>query len=234
MMLASACLLLFMVPLLTLLRTRGTNVPAELSQRAEGHLGKAEEDFELVSAAQAGEVAAFEKLVRKYQKRMLNIAYRMIGDYEDACETVQETFLSAYRSIKRFRKEAAFSTWLCAICLNHAKNRLKKTRNKARHEVQPMDDLLETEESAFARETASDCLSVIEQMERKEVQEKVQECMNGLDDEYREVLVLRDIQGFSYEEISAILNVPDGTVKSRLFRARDGLKNSLKKTLGEL
>jgi RNA polymerase sigma-70 factor (ECF subfamily) len=196
--------------------------------------GGAEEDFKLVSAAQAGEVDAFEKLVRKHQKRMLNIAYRIIGNYDDACETVQETFLSAYRSIKSFRKEAAFSTWLCGICLNQARNRLKKTRSRARHEVQPTDDPLDTEEGAFARETTSDCPSVIEQMERKELQERVQECMNRLEDEYREVLVLRDIQGFSYEEISDILKVPDGTVKSRLFRARDALKNSLKKALGDL
>lgn len=234
MMLASGPLLHFTISLLALLEAPGTNARAELSHESGMRAGKAKTDFELVSAAQAGDVDAFEILVRKYQKRMLNIAYRMIGNYEDACETVQETFFSAYRSIKRFRKEAAFSTWLCGICLNHSRNRLKQTRSRTRHEVQPMDDPPDTEESAFARETTSDCLSVIEQMERKELQEKVQECMNGLDDEYREVLVLRDIQGFSYDEIRDILNVPDGTVKSRLFRARDALKNSLKKALGDL
>ena len=223
----------FVISLLSLLEVPGTKVPVELSHKTGRHAGRVDTDFELVTAAQAGSVDAFGELVRKHQKRMLNIAYRMIGNYEDACETVQETFLSAYRSIKRFRKEAAFSTWLCGICLNQSRNRLKQMRSRARHEVQPVDDPVEMDESAFARET-SDCLSVIEQMERKELQERVQECMNGLDDEHREILVLRDIQGFSYEEISDILKVPDGTVKSRLFRARDVLKNSLKKALGEL
>jgi RNA polymerase sigma-70 factor, ECF subfamily len=205
-----------------------------LSQASGTKIEQAKADSDLVSAAQAGDVHAFEELVRRHQTRMLNIAYRMTGNYEDACDAVQETFLSAYRSIKRFRKEAAFSTWLCTICLNRARNRLKQMRSRTRHEVQPLDDHMDTEEAASARDTPSDCLSVVEQMERKELQEKVQECMNRLEDDYREVLVLRDIQGFSYEEIGDILKVAEGTVKSRLFRARDALKESLKKALGEL
>jgi RNA polymerase sigma-70 factor, ECF subfamily len=224
----------FLITLLSLLGAQGTNGPEGLSQESGERSGSAGADSELVSAAQAGDVGAFEELVRRHQKRMLNIAYRMTGNYEDACETVQETFLSAFRSIKRFRKEAAFSTWLCTICLNHSKNRLKQARSRNRHEVQPMEDPRDDQETACARETQSDCFSVIEQMEKKELQEKVQECMNRLDDDYREVLVLRDIQGFSYEEIGDILKVPDGTVKSRLFRARDALKDRLKKALGEL
>jgi RNA polymerase sigma-70 factor (ECF subfamily) len=224
----------WLITILALLEFQGTNAPEGLSQGSGTHSGRTKADSELVSAAQAGDVDAFEELVRKHQKRMLNIAYRMIGNYEDACETVQETFLSAYRSIKRFRKEAAFSTWLCAICLNHSRNRLKQTRSRTHHEVQLTDDPTDTQEASFARETTSDCLSIVEQMERKELQEKVQECMNRLDDEHREVLVLRDIQGYSYDEIRDILKIPDGTVKSRLFRARDALRESVQKALGEL
>jgi RNA polymerase sigma-70 factor, ECF subfamily len=220
-----------LISILSLLGAQGTKTPDELSKE----LGTPKADADLVSAAQTGDVHAFEELVRRHQKRMLNIAYRMIGNYEDACETVQETFLSAYRSLKRFRKEAAFSTWLGKICLNHARNRLMQTRSRSRHEVQTLDEKREAEESsASVRETPSDRLSVIEQMERKELEEKLQECMNRLDDDYREVIVLRDIQGFSYEEIGDILKIADGTVKSRLFRARDALKESLKKALGEL
>ena len=80
-------------------------------------------DYEAVTACQKGDVAAFEALVEKYQKKMLNIAYRMTGDYDDACEIVQEAFLSAYRAIRKFRGEARFSTWLYGIVVNHAKNR---------------------------------------------------------------------------------------------------------------
>jgi RNA polymerase sigma-70 factor (ECF subfamily) len=165
---------------------------------------------------------------------MLNIAFRMIGDYDDACETVQETFLSAYRSIRRFRREAAFSTRLYGICLNHAKNRLKQRSCRSRYEAQSMDDPVETEDGSFGREMPSDHLAALEEMERKEIQERVRECRNGLDDEYREVLVLRDIQGFSYDEVRDILGIPDETVKSRLFRARDALRASLKKVFGDL
>ncbi len=212
----------------------GTNTPAAVSHRAKETSGKDDEDRQLVSACQAGDDDAFERLVRKYQKRMLNIAFRMIGDYDDACETVQETFLAAYRSIRRFRKEAAFSTWLYAICVNHARNRLKQTRSRGRFEAQSLDDPVETEDGSFGREMASDHPTALEEIERKELQQKVQECMNRLDDEYREVLVLRDIQGFSYDEIRDILGIPDGTVKSRLFRARDALKAHLLKVFGDL
>lgn len=165
---------------------------------------------------------------------MLNIAYRMIGDYDEACETAQETFLSAYRSIRRFRREAAFSTWLYGICVNHAKTRLKQSSCRSRYEAQSTDDPVETEDGSFGREMPSDHLTALEEMERKEIQERVQECMNRLDEEYREVLVLRDIRGFSYDEIRDILGIPDGTVKSRFFRARDALKASLKKVFGDL
>jgi len=221
--------------LLSTFEAHGTNTTIAVSNKTKGAFSKPDEDLELVSACQAGDDDAFERLVRKYQKRMLNIAYRMIGDYDDACETVQETFLSAYRSIRRFRKEAAFSTWLYGICVNHAKNRLKQSSCRSRYEAQSMDDPVETEDGSFGRrEMPSDHLTALEEMERKEIQERVRECRNGLDDEYREVLVLRDIQGFSYDEVRDILGIPDETVKSRLFRARDALKASLKKVFGDL
>jgi RNA polymerase sigma-70 factor (ECF subfamily) len=191
-----------------------------------------DEDCGLVTACQGGDVDAFEVLVRKYQKRMVNIAVRMTGDYEDACEIVQESFLSAYKSIKRFRGEAKFSTWLYAICINHAKNQMRSEKNRSRY-VQPPGDLLENERGSLVYQAASDDRPILEQLEKKEVDEKVQECICSLEDEYREVLVLRDIQGLSYEEIRGILDIPEGTVKSRLFRARESLRNRLKKALGD-
>jgi RNA polymerase sigma-70 factor (ECF subfamily) len=206
----------------------------EVSHKKKEVFGLADEDDELVSACQKRDVEAFEVLVKKYQKRMLNIAYRMVGDYEDACEIVQETFISAFRAIEKFRREASFSTWLYGICVNQAKNRLKQTRGRSRHEVQSLDDPAEAEEGIPDKGPASDHFSALAYLERKEVQEKVQECIGRLEEEHREVLVLRDIQGFSYEEISDILKVPDGTVKSRLFRARGALKDSLIGVFGDL
>ena len=85
----------------------------------------ADDDAEFVSRCQRGDIDAFEVLVTRHQKKMLNIVYRITGDYDDACEVVQEAFLSAYRAIKKFRGDAKFSTWLTGITVNHAKNRLK-------------------------------------------------------------------------------------------------------------
>jgi RNA polymerase sigma-70 factor (ECF subfamily) len=163
---------------------------------------------------------------------MFNIAFRMTGSYEEACEVVQEAFLSAYRSIKKYRREARFSTWLYSITVNQTRSRLKEMRNHDFHEGVSIDDPPEDEKDSVLRQYPSHQMGVVEQVEQKEIKEKVQECINALDDEHREVVVLRDIQGFSYDEIAEMLKVPDGTVKSRLFRARLLLKDSIGKVLG--
>jgi len=193
-----------------------------------------DDDNHYVSLCQGGDINAFQVLVERYQKKMLNTAYRITGDYEEACETVQEAFLSAFKAIKKFRGEAAFSTWLTGITMNHARNRLKKMRSHSHHEGVSIDDPIETETGQIFYDHPSQEEPIIEQLEKKELQAKVQECIGTLDDEFREVLVLRDMQEFSYDEIHAILNIPEGTIKSRLFRAREALKNCLKKVIGDL
>ncbi len=193
-----------------------------------------DEDFEAVSACRRGDANAFQPLVEKYQKKMLNLAYRMTGDYEEACEVVQEAFLSAYRAIKQFRGEARFATWLYGITINQAKNRIKQIQSRSHHEMVSLDDPVETENRRLTHDAPSDEVSIVEQLEKKDIQVKVQQCINSLDDEHREVLILRDIQGFSYEEIRDILKIPDGTVKSRLFRARDAMKHCLKRVISDL
>jgi RNA polymerase sigma-70 factor (ECF subfamily) len=193
-----------------------------------------DDDNHYVVLCQRGDTNAFQALVERYQKKMLNIAYRITGDYEEACETVQEAFLSAFKTIKKFRGEAAFSTWLTGITMNHARNRLKKMRSHSHHEGVSIDDPIEIETGQILYNHPSQEEPIIEQLEKKELQAKVQECIGTLDDEFREVLVLRDMQEFSYDEIHAILNIPEGTIKSRLFRARKALKNCLKKVIGDL
>ena len=195
---------------------------------------KTDEDYKWVSLCQEGKADAFETLVEKYQKKVLNITYRMIGNYDEACEVVQEVFLSAYRAIGKFRGESKFSTWLYSIAINLTKNHLRKMTARHHWEGASIDDPVEIESGQRRGGQPAHESSILEQLEKREVQAKVQECINLLDDEYREVLVLRDIQGFSYEEISDILKIPDGTVKSRLFRARDALKAFLKKAFGDL
>jgi len=193
-----------------------------------------DEDAEIVSFCKKGNVDAFEELVRKHQKKMLNIAFRMIGNYEDACEIVQDAFVSTYKAIRHFEEKARFSTWLYTIVVNLSRNRLNQLKIKNSREAFSMDDPILTDSGELAVELASSEPSVLERLEKRNVQQKVQECINALDNEFKEVIILRDMQGFSYDEISDMLKMPGGTVKSRLFRAREMLRDCLKRVMGDL
>lgn len=192
------------------------------------------EDEEFVSLCRKGDVDAFEALVHRHQKRMFNIAYRMLGDYEEAANMVQDAFLAAYRSLKSFKGKSQFSTWLYSILINHCKNRLKQVRVQRLHEAFSLNEAILSQEGQIQSDPPSNDPSALEHLERKDIQEKVQGCISRLDSPFQEVLILRDIQGFSYEEISEMLNLPEGTIKSRLFRAREALKDCLKKFIGDL
>ena len=163
---------------------------------------------------------------------MLNIAFRMTGDYDEACDITQEAFLAAYKSIGKFKGEAKFSTWLYRIVVNYSKNRLKQMGGRDRREGALLDDSGEIKTEGVSNPV--DCENPGTRLEIREREAQVQKCITSLDEEYRDVLVLRDIQGFSYEEISGILKLPDGTVKSRLSRARNALKDCLVKVIGDL
>jgi len=194
----------------------------------------ADEDANLVSLCKKGNVDAFEVLVLKHQKMMINIAYRMIGNYEDACEIVQDAFISAYKGIKNFEEKAKFSTWLYTIVVNLSKNRLKQTKTQQYYEGSSIDAPTVTDKNQINADPASDEPSILEKLVRKDVQQSIQECINSLNSEFKGVIILRDMQGFSYDEISDMLRISEGTVKSRLFRARYALKDCLKKVMGIL
>ncbi len=159
---------------------------------------------------------------------MLNIAYRLIGDYDDACEVVQDAFVSAHKNIRMFRGDAKFTTWLTSITLNLSKNRLKQVRSRQGHEAFSLNDPIQTDDGTMTMDPPSKDPSVLEIMEMRDVQTRVRDCIKALDTDFREVLILRDMQEFSYEEIGSMLKVREGTVKSRLFRARDMVKDCLK------
>jgi RNA polymerase sigma-70 factor, ECF subfamily len=190
-------------------------------------------DYELVNRCRKGDLDAFEALVIKHQRKMLNTAFRMVGNYEDACEIVQDAFLSAYKAIQQFEGRSSFTTWLCSIVINTSRNRLQQIKSAARHEQFSLDDPVSTESGSMRIELAADCPSALDELGKKEIQAGVQKCINTLENEFREVLILRDIQGYSYDEISDMLKVAQGTVKSRLFRAREYMKKCLLKALGE-
>jgi RNA polymerase sigma-70 factor (ECF subfamily) len=193
-----------------------------------------DQDREYVSLCQEGDVDAFEVLVRRYQKRMLNIAYRTIGNYEEACEIVQEAFISAYKNIKGFKREARFSTWLYTIVINLSRNRVKQLRRRRYREAYSTNNPIPTPDGEIQGDPPSNAPSALDRLEARDVQQQVQGCINALDAEFREVLILRDIQGFAYEEIGTMLNIPEGTVKSRLFRAREAMRDCLKQNRGDL
>lgn len=218
-----------------LLMQEGTKSAGGLSNsEGKGSRPLADEDSQYVALCIQGEPQAFEVLVRRHQKKMFNIAYRMTGNYDDAADIVQESFLSAYKAIKNFRGEAKFSTWLYGIVVNHSRNRIRHASGKAYHEPVSLDADRATGNESRPIDPASGEMPAIDLLVRKEMQEKVQQCINRLEKDHREILVLRDIQGFSYEEITEMLGLPDGTVKSRLSRARSAIKESLKKVFGDL
>ena len=193
-----------------------------------------DEDIEFVLACQKGDAEAFGFLVERHQKKMLNIAYRMMGDYNEACDVTQEAFLAAYKSIKKFKAEAKFSTWLYRIVINYSKNRLKQLRSRGQRESFSIDDPGEIKIEGVSCQSFADDTNPGVQMEKREREIQVQKCITSLDEEYRDVLILRDIQGLPYTEIKDILKIPEGTVKSRLSRARNALKDCLVKAIGDL
>jgi RNA polymerase sigma-70 factor (ECF subfamily) len=166
---------------------------------------------------QRGETDAFEILVRRHEKTIFNLVYRMLGDYDDAAEVSQEVFLSAYRAIGQFRGDANFSTWLYRIALNHATTRRRSISSRHQKTV-PIDDM----------EPLSDPeLGPAETLERKEIRERVQLALNKLEPDDATMILLRDLQDISYDEVARVLEIPVGTVKSRLHRARQALKTQL-------
>jgi RNA polymerase sigma-70 factor, ECF subfamily len=191
-----------------------------------------DEDLPIIINCRNGDNEAFQALVERYQKKMLNIAYRILDDYEDACDVVQESFISAYRALSKFRGDSTFSAWLAAIVMNHSRNRLKQKKTRACRECVFLDTPKDPENERVLFELPSEKESAQERLEKMEVERKVQDCINTLSDDYKDVVVLRDIQGFSYEEISTVLKLSDGTVKSRLFRARDSLRDCLSDVIG--
>jgi RNA polymerase sigma-70 factor (ECF subfamily) len=193
-----------------------------------------DEDSELVSLCKKGDMESFEALVKKYQKRMFNIAYRMLGSHEDASEIVQDAFVSTYRNMNNFKGKSMFSTWLYIIVVNLSRNRLKQLKMRSYLEKLSIDTLTTSNDKQMKIDPVSGDSSVLENMEKREIQKKVQECINKLDHEFREAVILRDINGFSYDEISDMLKIPEGTVKSRISRGRLSLKDCLNKVLGKL
>ena len=182
---------------------------------------------QLVDKSKRGDMEAFGMLIKRHEKGVYNLAYRMLKNVEDARDAAQEIFLKVFASLNSFRGESRFTTWLYRIATNECINRLKRPRflsleelrREYENEMKPIEPPQLIDTSPLPEELA----------ERHEIQKLVHKAMDELPDHYRLVITLRHFQGFSYDEISEALDLPVGTVKTYLFRAKKTLKTKLQR-----
>ncbi len=171
---------------------------------------------------------AFRELVMQHRDRVYNICYRMMGNRSEAEDVAQEVFIAVFKTIDSFREESKFSTWLYRVSVNHCKNRIKYL---ARRHDRDRDELDENSAGANGAILGNPVRAAQPDraLESVQMEEVLREAVNSLDEEHRIVVVLRDIEDLSIEEICEITDLPDGTVKSRLHRARLALRKKLQK-----
>ena len=171
----------------------------------------------------ANEDAAYDELVRTYNASIFHVAYRMLGDTAESSDVVQEIFIKVFRNIGSFKGEAALKTWIFRIALSEILNRLRWWKSRHRSSTVSLDD----QPNGHEHYVPDSGPSPEEMLESKEREVAIQEALAKLSSEHRSIIVLRDIEGFSYTEIADVLGISLGTVKSRLARGREDLKKSL-------
>lgn len=187
-----------------------------------------ESDQLLVERVQAGERQAFDLLVSKYQRRLMRLVSRIVHDPAEAEDVVQESFIKAFRGLRHFRGDSAFYTWLYRIGINTAKNHLATHHRRAAASADVDDDNAE----AFGEgEGLRDINTPESMLASKQIAETVNAAMDALPLDLRTAILLREIEGMSYDEISEIMSCPIGTVRSRIFRAREVIADKLRPLL---
>ena len=201
-----------------------------LAQNSSGV--KRQEEQLLVDRCRRGDRESFAQLMRLHEKQIYNFTYRMLGSEGEAEDLTQDIFIAAFRGIRSFRGEAKFSTWLYRIALNQARNRIKylSRRNFFARQTRRADYGANT--ASESPEGLADSAPTPEQWTMtKDLAAQLQECLNQIPPQARQILVLRDVQGFSYDELSEMLSLRPGTVKSRLHRARAAMRDCLSEKL---
>jgi RNA polymerase sigma-70 factor, ECF subfamily len=192
-------------------------------------MGSIDTDQKLVDRVKRGEKAAFDVLVLKYQSRVTNLVSRFVRNPSDALDVTQEAFLKAYRALPNFRGDSAFYTWLYRIAVNTAKNYLAM---QARRPIETSEDVLDFEQSegdnALKDHDTPEHLLLTD-----EIQATVVTAIEGLPGDLRTAIMLREVEGLSYEEIATVMDCPIGTVRSRIFRAREAIDKLLKPLLSD-
>jgi RNA polymerase sigma-70 factor (ECF subfamily) len=187
-------------------------------------------DRELVARCRGSDVQAFDELVQRHQQRALNIAYQVLRNYEDAVEVSQDAFVRVYQNIAGFRGECEFTTWLHQIVVNLARNKHRWWKRRGRHASVSLDEPVETADGEMPLQIAASTDAPDVQAVKAEFVELLSRRMDELPRKLREVLVLRNVENLRYEQIATVLDCSVGTVKSRIARAREALRESMKDT----
>ncbi|MDR2013009.1 MAG: RNA polymerase sigma factor RpoE [Rhodanobacter sp.] len=192
-------------------------------------MGESESDQALVERVQKGDKRAFDLLVRKYQHKLIGVISRYIGDWSECQDVAQEAFVRAYRAIGSFRGDAQFYTWMYRIAINTAKNYLVSQGRRPPTDDVMIDDAVQFDGTARLHESATPERELM----RQEIEQTVFAVVKGLPEELRTAITLREVDGLSYEEIAETMNCPIGTVRSRIFRAREAIDEQLRPLLSE-
>src|ERR1700710_1084961 len=188
-------------------------------------------DAPLIERVKRGDVKAFEMLVVKYQRRIERLIGRMVRDVDLVPDIAQETFIRAYRAIPQFRGDSAFYTWLYRIAVNAAKKALMALKNDPLGSASARSSRDEDEDSSRVENELSDGETPEAVLASKQIASAVNFAIEALSDDLRQAITLREIEGLSYEEIAELMNCPIGTVRSRIFRAREAIATRLRPLL---
>jgi len=195
---------------------------------------KTDEDFILIKTFLAGDNTAFDKLVLNYQNRIFNTCYRILGDYHEANDSAQDVFVKVFRSLKKFRFRSSFSTWIYRIAINTCRNKLRSAGYRRRKNTMRLAPPNDGEEVPYSIEIGDESRTPGKVLDRKEQGIMIQKAIDSLPESQKSVVVLRDIEGFTYEEIADITGLNPGTVKSKLARARHKLRKILSPVYSKL
>lgn len=191
------------------------------------------DEAKLLARLKRRDEAAFNELVRQYEAPIFRLVLRLIGDRSEAEDLTQEVFVTAFKSIDGFRGDAKLGTWLYRVAVNHCKNRIKYFSRRAKGTQKPFDETVEEGMSDLAApSTSAQIPRPDEAVEGRQMESILKAALLGLDEDQRELVVLRDVEHLSYEEIQQITGLPEGTVKSRLHRARMTLQEKVRRATG--
>jgi RNA polymerase sigma-70 factor (ECF subfamily) len=198
----------------------------EQEAAADESAAEGERDSELIERHLAGSDEAFNRLVLKHQRSAINLAYRFLGNYEDACDVAQEAFVRVYKNLSRFKGDCSFKTWMYKIVLNLSRNKYRWKKRRGEFGKVSIDNP-GGENPRKSMEIPDTSLSVGKEITRKEIRQRIMESLNHLPRNHREILVLRHMEGFSYSDIARTLGCSEGTIKSRVHRARVEIRKLL-------